>query len=1015
MVNQKSHRGITGGKFAISALLVLLLVVAIVVLGRMNTKHFEKTFVIQTQEHLQTIARTESQHIERRIIDIHDTLRVLAENPKVKESLVNGWTDKDGPVADDYLPEELVYKHLMKNISSLYRLDNKGIVQSRIPWTEGKAGNDYSFKPGVRMVLKAHHSYVSELFRTDSGIYCFSICYPVFDQKQFIGILRTVINLDVIHACLKDSDIGSEGYAWMMDNNGIVVSYPNTEYVGKNLITVLKEKGPSCDWSELENITKRMAKGEKGTGLYCSISPLFEKHEDADKITAFVPVRVINQLWSLGTVVEYDEISDPIQVHSRNVTAGTALFIIILFGAGSWFYKAQKEKAKLIIEAKSAEKLRLANTKLNKEITEHKKAEVKATGMAHILETSLNEIFIFNADTLKFIQVNEGARNNIGYDMEELKGLTPLDIKPDVTSEYFAELVELLRTHEKQIINFQTVHKRKNGSLYPVDVHLQLSSLGSQQVFVAIILDITERKKAEEELLQYASIVSSSSDMMAILDTNFVYLATNESYLKAFGMTKDQVIGHTIHDVFGQEFFETAIKLNAERCLMGNETRYEDWFQFPVYGSRFMVIRYSPYIGSEGSISGFIVNGRDITERKRAEEALETAKHKAESANIAKSRFLANMSHEIRTPMNIIIGFTDLLANEEMTEDQKEYSGFIQKAGKSLLGIIDDVLDYSRIEAGKLEINLENCSLKNLFEEIDSMMRLLTDEKGLDFKVIGDERLPLIIRTDSGRVRQCLVNLINNAIKFTDQGHIHLNVSLQDKDGESFIRFDVEDTGIGIPEDMQEHIFASFAQVDEADTRSCGGTGLGLAITKQLAMLLGGELTLTSEEDKGSVFSLLIPAGVDVGSQPYFDKDETVCKSSPEDYETHRLSGKVLVAEDIKESQLLVQKILKPFGLEVILAEDGKQVIEKAQEQTFDLILMDIQMPVMNGYEATRILRQEGLTIPIIALTAYAMEGDREKCLDAGCDDYITKPIDRDKLTHILYKYVGQVNAVSSA
>ncbi len=399
---------------------------------------------------------------------------------------------------------------------------------------------------------------------------------------------------------------------------------------------------------------------------------------------------------------------------------------------------------------------------------------------------------------------------------------------------------------------------------------------------------------------------------------------------------------------------------------------------------------------------------QEIAERKQAEKQLEQAKKQAESANIAKSQFLANMSHELRTPMSVIIGFADLLAMEELTDDQKSQARLIQKAGKSLLRIIGEILDVSRIEAGKLEIRLTERPLKKLLDGIEAMMRPLAREKGLRFEVFSSSQLPTVIRTDHDRIHQCLVNLIDNAIKFTRSGHVHLRVSMEDRQDNSFLRFDVEDTGIGIVPDKHESIFASFTQADGSHTRKYGGAGLGLTITKQLAELLGGDVFCTSEAGKGSVFSLVIPAGVDTESFTLMDRGEQSQDSTSESEtpDAPQLCGKVLLAEDDQGCLILLEKVLRRFGFDVETAEDGREAIEKALQQPWDLICMDIQMPVLNGYEATRRLRSEGITTPIIALTACAMEGDRVKCIEAGCDDYISKPVNEEDFRRIVSKYV---------
>ena len=386
----------------------------------------------------------------------------------------------------------------------------------------------------------------------------------------------------------------------------------------------------------------------------------------------------------------------------------------------------------------------------------------------------------------------------------------------------------------------------------------------------------------------------------------------------------------------------------------------------------------------------------------------------AEMANVSKSRFLANMSHEIRTPMNAIMGFSDILAEESPTETQKQYIDIIRSSSKHLLLVIDDILDFSKIEAGKLNIEPRDCSMEQILFAVESMMHALAREKGLEFDIREIGSLPANIHTDPDRLQQCLVNLANNAIKFTMHGHVYLNISLGNRSDQPHIRFDVEDTGIGIAAEMQDKIFDSFTQADESHTRKFGGTGLGLAITSQLAELLGGKLTLTSQEGKGSVFSLVIPAGLDVTKQPVLNRSVVTQHSDMDAERTDQphFSGHVLVAEDVVGNQVLLESLLNKMGLQVTIAADGNEVLQKALTRQFDLILMDIQMPYMNGCEATKALRKEGITTPIVAQTAYAMKGDHKKCLEAGCDDYLPKPIDCNRLTAILGKYLPvEVNA----
>jgi CheY-like chemotaxis protein/HPt (histidine-containing phosphotransfer) domain-containing protein/anti-sigma regulatory factor (Ser/Thr protein kinase) len=366
------------------------------------------------------------------------------------------------------------------------------------------------------------------------------------------------------------------------------------------------------------------------------------------------------------------------------------------------------------------------------------------------------------------------------------------------------------------------------------------------------------------------------------------------------------------------------------------------------------------------------------------------------------------MSHEIRTPLNAIVGFSETLLQEELTEEQKEHLRTIYNSGKHLLCLISDILDISRTEAGEINIEMKQCSLGQLIAKIESMMYPPAVEKGLTFEIREKGDLPANIVTDAAHLQQCLINLVNNAIKFTEQGHVYVNISLEDKDSEPRIRFEVEDTGIGITPEFQQKMFDSFVQEDMGTSRKYGGMGLGLAIAKRFAELLGGELTLTSEKGKGSAFSLVIPAGVDLAAQPLLNRQEIIDDIITDISKTKQgnFSGCVLVAEDVKSNQMLMKFLLDRVGLKVTIAENGAEAVNKALGQKFDLIFMDIQMPQVDGYEATRTLRSKGIKTPIVALTAGAMEGDDKKCIDAGCNDYLSKPVVLSKLIETLSKYL---------
>ncbi|MHC4221627.1 MAG: hybrid sensor histidine kinase/response regulator, partial [Planctomycetota bacterium] len=358
-----------------------------------------------------------------------------------------------------------------------------------------------------------------------------------------------------------------------------------------------------------------------------------------------------------------------------------------------------------------------------------------------------------------------------------------------------------------------------------------------------------------------------------------------------------------------------------------------------------------------------------------AKEALERFNEQAVSPAQARGKFLANMSHQIRTSMNAIMGFCEVLGGEELPDEQRGYVEIISDSAQSLLEVINDILDLSKIEAGKLKTEIAECSLEKLLAVIESLMRPEAVSKSLKFDILQCSQLPANIKTDPVRLQQCLLNLISNAIKFTQAGHVYLNVSLQEDDGAMNIRFDIEDTGPGIEEEKQSLIFEEYMQSDVQMPRRIGTSGLGLAITKQLTDLLGGKLSFSSRPGKGSVFSLVLPAGVDVAKQPSFHKYDYV-----EEFDQQKIvkqaerefSGSALVVEDNKNNQILIKLILERMGFDVTVAEDGRIAVENTSSRSFDIIFMDIQMPNMNGYDATRTMRRNGIKTPIVALTAYA-------------------------------------------
>lgn len=385
---------------------------------------------------------------------------------------------------------------------------------------------------------------------------------------------------------------------------------------------------------------------------------------------------------------------------------------------------------------------------------------------------------------------------------------------------------------------------------------------------------------------------------------------------------------------------------------------------------------------------------REIETRRLAEQCLVRAKELAESASRAKSEFLANMSHEIRTPMTAVLGYADL-ALDELHDPSRlaEHLGVIRRNAQHLLTVINDILDLSKLDAGEMRAVVTRVCPTDTCTGVAEMLRVQADAKGLDLTVLTAPGTPDAIITDAVRLRQILLNLVGNAIKFTERGSVRIELSHADHT--TTVR--VRDTGIGIDPEQLENIFLPFHQADASTTRRHGGTGLGLSIARRLAHLLGGDLTAESKLGAGSVFTLTINAPATSAALP---TPQATTTPLPPALPRPLAGRRILLAEDGPDNQKLISFLLTRAGAEVAIAEDGQAALELASrtQPPFDLILMDMQMPRMDGYAATRALRERGDRTPVLALTAHAMSGDRQKCLAAGCDDYLTKPVDRDAL-----------------
>lgn len=489
-------------------------------------------------------------------------------------------------------------------------------------------------------------------------------------------------------------------------------------------------------------------------------------------------------------------------------------------------------------------------------------------------------------------------------------------------------------------------------------------------------------------------------DPILIVDRDYRILNINKAALNKLGITKEEALEQTcVFCIHGNES-------PPDNCLQKMTLQDMQVHTIELEGTRLgkhCLVTTTPVFDENGEYAASIHISHDITELKEHETELDNARKEADAANRAKSVFLANMSHEIRTPMNGIVGMVELLKLTDITDEQQEYLQNITLSADNLLSIINDILDLSKIEAGKIELEYADFSLKRCISSTLGMVTSRILEKGLNYQVKLADQLPLLVNGDQLRVKQILLNLLSNAVKFTEQGCITVTADIKERyDHTVLIDIAVSDTGIGMPENVLEKIFTPFVQAEISTTRKYGGTGLGLTICRQLSELMGGGISVESSEGTGSTFHLTIP--FDISSTRTIDMAEV---STEEDI-AEGPSLRILLAEDNEINEKFSRSLLTKMGHTVMVASNGMKAIELWEQNTFDLILMDIHMPELGGDEATAIIRQKeqeiGQHIPIIAVTAYALKGDKERFLQHGFDGYLAKPFRKESLKEELDK-----------
>ncbi len=649
------------------------------------------------------------------------------------------------------------------------------------------------------------------------------------------------------------------------------------------------------------------------------------------------------------------------------------------------------------------------------DITERKAHEEELLKLSMIASRTDNGVVLTDARG-RIEWVNRAFTTLTGYALQEVEGRVPPDFLAGPESD--PDTIAYIRDHMQRGAGFGvTVLKyRKDRTTYWSDLQVQpmLGPDGEVAHFMAVERDATERIMHDRAIqeqrrrLEYALDASRSGLWDWDIESGQNYLS--DSWYTMLGYEPGELPMHveTWYSIAEPGDLERA-KAALEAYFNGETERYACEMRIKNKTGHWqwiMDVGEAIERDADGRVTRMVGLHLDIHAQKLAQLELKEARDQAQQASDAKSAFVANMSHEIRTPMNAILGYADLLLDTDQTEaDRRNHAKTIQRNGRHLMGLLNDVLDVSKIEAGKMSIERVPCSPAKLLTSVITLMMPRAMEKGigLDFEESGP--LPERVKTDPTRLRQVMLNLIGNAIKFTAEGSVRVAVRSQTlADGGIELACDVIDTGIGIEPEQLEQLFQPFSQADGSTTRRFGGTGLGLTISHSLCNMLGGSLTCTSTPGCGSTFSATFRVEPCETASP----EPCTAAEPATGADTAPLDGfRLLVVEDGADNQRLIRHYLTKAGAEVEVAEngaEGRDAVLAAEDtgRPFDVVLMDMQMPVLDGYDATRALRAVGIRRPIVALTAHASPADRQFCLDAGCSDYLTKPIDRDTLVRVV-------------